>query len=107
MRGKMLKIAIAGKGGVGKTTLTAMLCDVFSKRNHPVIAVDADPDANLAAAFGVKDADITPISKLKELIKSPHIHIALATGASIIILAYVSKRVLSEWRWISGCRFSR
>ena len=36
------------------------------------------------------------MSKLKEMIKSPHIHIALATGASIIIMAYVSKRVLSE-----------
>ena len=36
------------------------------------------------------------MSKLKELIKSPHIHISLATGASILILAYVSKKVLSE-----------
>ena len=36
------------------------------------------------------------MSKLKELIKSPHIQIALATGLSIIILAYVSKRMLAE-----------
>ncbi len=36
------------------------------------------------------------MSKLKELIKSPHIQIALATGVSIIVLAYVSKRVLPE-----------
>ena len=36
------------------------------------------------------------MSKLKELIKSPHIHIALATGCSIIILAYVSKKILAE-----------
>ena len=34
--------------------------------------------------------------KLKELLKSPHIHIALATGISIIIIAYVSKRMLAE-----------
>ncbi len=36
------------------------------------------------------------MTKLKELIKSPHIQIALATGVSIIIMAYVSKRLLSE-----------
>ena len=36
------------------------------------------------------------MSKLKKMIKSPHIHISLATGASILILAYVSKKVLSE-----------
>ncbi len=36
------------------------------------------------------------MSKFKELIKSPHIQIALATGINIIILAYVSKRVLPQ-----------
>jgi len=36
------------------------------------------------------------LSKIKELLKSPHIQIALATGASIIIMAYFSKRVLAE-----------
>jgi hypothetical protein len=36
------------------------------------------------------------MTKLKELIKSPHIQIALATGVSIIVMAYVSKRMLSE-----------
>jgi predicted histidine transporter YuiF (NhaC family) len=36
------------------------------------------------------------MSKFKELIKSPHIHIALATGFSIIIMAYVSKKILPE-----------
>jgi Na+-transporting NADH:ubiquinone oxidoreductase subunit NqrB len=36
------------------------------------------------------------MSKFKELIKSPHIHIALATGLSIIVMAYVSKKILAE-----------
>jgi hypothetical protein len=36
------------------------------------------------------------MTKLKELIKSPHIQIALATGVSIIVMAFVSKRMLSE-----------
>ena len=36
------------------------------------------------------------MSKLKELIKSPYIHVALATGFSIIVMAFVSKRILPE-----------
>jgi predicted histidine transporter YuiF (NhaC family) len=36
------------------------------------------------------------MTKLKELLRSPHIQIALATGASIIVMAYVSKRILPE-----------
>lgn len=36
------------------------------------------------------------MSKFKELIKSPHIHMSLATGISIIVLAYFSKRILPE-----------
>jgi hypothetical protein len=36
------------------------------------------------------------MSRFKELVKSPHIHISLATGLSIIVLAYFSKRILPE-----------
>ncbi|MES0342313.1 MAG: AAA family ATPase, partial [Candidatus Humimicrobiaceae bacterium] len=42
-----MKIAISGKGGVGKTTLSACLARYFAKKGNKVIAVDADPDANL------------------------------------------------------------
>ena len=48
-----MKIAITGKGGVGKTTLSAVLSHIFASEGKKVIAVDADPDANLAAAFGI------------------------------------------------------
>ena len=48
-----LKIAVAGKGGVGKTTVSAVLAKLFSEDGLDVLAVDADPDANLCAAFGV------------------------------------------------------
>jgi len=65
-----LKIAVSGKGGVGKTTLTATLAKLFADEGSKVIAIDADPDTNLAAALGVKDADkIIPLVELKELIK--------------------------------------
>ena len=66
-----LKIAIGGKGGVGKTTITALLARILAKknRNGKVIAIDADPVANLAAGLGIsEDKPITPISELSDLI---------------------------------------
>src|SRR3990167_5306582 len=65
-----MKIAVSGKGGVGKTTLTAALSKLFADKGRKVIAIDADPYTNLASALGIKDADkITPLVELKELIK--------------------------------------
>ena len=48
-----MKIAISGKGGVGKTTLSAMIAAALSLQGRNVVAIDADPDANLAAALGL------------------------------------------------------
>ena len=47
-----MKIAISGKGGVGKTLLTALLAKIFAESGYSVLAIDADPDANLAATLG-------------------------------------------------------
>ena len=48
-----IKIAIGGKGGVGKTTVCAVLAQLFAESGFDVLAIDADPDANLASALGV------------------------------------------------------
>ncbi|MFC1668234.1 AAA family ATPase [Chlamydiota bacterium] len=64
-----MKIAVTGKGGVGKSTVVVLMAKVFRDFGKKVILVDADPDMNLATILGVKDASqIKPISELKELI---------------------------------------
>ncbi|MGD9116215.1 MAG: carbon monoxide dehydrogenase accessory protein CooC [Dehalococcoidia bacterium] len=65
-----MKIAISGKGGVGKTLLASLLSRTFAEAGYSVLAIDADPDANLASALGVPDAEtIMPISDMKELVE--------------------------------------
>lgn len=67
-----MKLAIAGKGGVGKTTLASLLAAAYARSGRKVIAIDADPDANFASALGVSTeeaARITPISELRDLIE--------------------------------------
>ncbi|MFZ3046231.1 MAG: AAA family ATPase, partial [Desulfatirhabdiaceae bacterium] len=64
-----MKLAVSGKGGVGKTTFSALLIRTLDEMGKHVLAIDADPDANLAGAIGIANADkITPISEMKELI---------------------------------------
>ncbi len=67
-----MKIAVTGKGGVGKTTVSALLSYLYASEHRKVIAVDADPDANLAAALGIsREAveKIKPVAELSELIE--------------------------------------
>lgn len=65
-----MKIAVSGKGGVGKTTVTALLARLLQQAGYRVLVIDADPDANLAATLGFPNAlQIVPIVEMKELIK--------------------------------------
>ena len=64
-----MKLAVSGKGGVGKTTFAALLIRSLSRQGKQVLAIDADPDANLASAVGVPGAEgIIPIAEMKELV---------------------------------------
>ena len=64
-----MKIAIAGKGGSGKTTITAGLSLLYSQNKKSVIAIDCDPDMNLGYVLDFLSPEkIVPISKMKELI---------------------------------------
>lgn len=67
----MPKVAITGKGGVGKTTLSALLAHIYAEDGHQVIAIDADPAASLAYALGMPEelaAQVAPIAEMEELI---------------------------------------
>ncbi len=64
-----MKLAIVGKGGVGKTTLAAALAQRFARLHRAVIAIDADPDGNLGSALGVPEKHLPePISGMRDLI---------------------------------------
>jgi CO dehydrogenase maturation factor len=65
-----MKLAVSGKGGVGKTTFSSLIIRALADQGKKVLAIDADPDANLAQALGVdRDAEITPISEMKAVIE--------------------------------------
>ena len=62
-----MKIAVTGKGGVGKTTIAATLARLYAQEGKKVIAADADPDANLALALGFSEAAADEIEQLDKV----------------------------------------
>jgi CO dehydrogenase maturation factor len=77
-----MKIAISGKGGVGKTTLVSLLAQSFRDSGRKVIAIDADSDSNLASNLGFpSDKKITPLTEMQDLI---HERTGVAPGTSTV-----------------------
>jgi len=73
-----MKIAVTGKGGVGKTTFSATLARLYADEGRKVLAADVDPDANLGLALGFSEEDLNamvPISRMRKLVEE-------RTGAS-------------------------
>lgn len=67
-----MKIAVTGKGGVGKTTVSAVLARLYAEEGKKVFAVDVDPDANLGLALGFPEKVLermVPISKMRRLVE--------------------------------------
>ena len=65
------RIAVSGKGGVGKTTLSALLAHIYAEQGRSVIAIDADPAGGLAEALGLpRDLTdrVTPVAEMDDLI---------------------------------------
>ena len=66
-----MKIAVTGKGGVGKTTVSSVLARLYADEGRKVLAADVDPDANLGMALGFSEEElegVVPISKMRKLI---------------------------------------
>ncbi len=67
-----MKLAISGKGGVGKSTVAAMFAHLAAADGLRVLAIDADPDANLAAALGIPEPQrqkIVPLAQRRALVE--------------------------------------
>lgn len=67
-----MKLAISGKGGVGKTTVASLLAQIYASEGNKVVAIDANPDANLSIALGISAEEvskITPIAQMDDLIE--------------------------------------
>lgn len=67
-----MKIAVTGKGGVGKTTLSSTLARLYADEGRTVLAADVDPDANLGLALGLTEDEvnaIVPIAKMRTLVE--------------------------------------
>ncbi len=95
----MPKIAVSGKGGVGKTTLVSLLAYVYAERRAQVFAIDADPGANLALALGFPQelsAKIVPIVEMEDLILE-------RARPDIINEIHQLKRDLLTLRWVNAC----
>ncbi|WP_214044273.1 AAA family ATPase [Methanomethylovorans sp.] len=64
----MVKIAVTGKGGVGKTTLSGTLARMLARDGFDVVAIDADADMNLASSIGISDPP-DPLTDYQDMIE--------------------------------------
>ncbi|MDO8841885.1 AAA family ATPase [Methanocalculus sp.] len=64
-----LRVIVTGKGGVGKTTFTTLLARNLTEKGFSVLAIDADPQEDLASSFGYTRDEITPITKNRRYIE--------------------------------------
>lgn len=99
-----MKIAVSGKGGVGKTLVTGVLAEFFARKGLKVLAIDADPAPNLALTLGISPDEasrITPISENTRLIESKTQ--AVAGFAGLYRLSFRVDDIVREYCVKSPC----
>ena len=93
-----MKIAVTGKGGVGKTTFAATLARLYADEGRKVLAADVDPDANLGLALGFDEEtldSIVPITKMRKLVEERLVQ-TVKTSFTGSILKWMIFRILMQ-----------
>ncbi len=88
-----MKIAIVGKGGSGKTTLTATLSRLLARRGFSVVAIDGDPNPNLGMALGVASPELAAQHSLPRSILEEHVG---ASGETQIVGLAASMQTINS-----------
>ena len=89
-----MKIAMVGKGGSGKTTLAGTLARVLARKHHRVLAIDGDPNPNLALTLGMARADADRIRSIpSSLVES----VTTAPGQSTLRMTMDRSMVLGQY----------
>jgi len=100
-----LKIAIGGKGGVGKTTVCAIWAQLFAESGFDVLAIDADPNTTLASAFGIAPQQYpVPLITMKQLIAERTGTGKDAVGAYFKLNPKVSDLPEKYWLEVNGLK---
>ncbi len=100
-----LKVAIGGKGGVGKTTVCAVLAKLFAEDGLDVLAIDADPNTSLASAFGIPSGrQPQPLVEMKQLIAERTGTSRDAVGAYFRLNPKVSDLPEKYWVKVEGLK---
>ncbi len=99
------KIAVGGKGGVGKTTVCAGWAQLLARDGYDVLAIDADPDANLCGAFGLTvEQSPVPLMHMKDLISERMGTGKEAVGAYFRMNPEVADLPAQHWREVGGVK---
>ena len=89
-----MKIAMVGKGGAGKTTLAGTLARILARKRYRVLAIDGDPNPNLALTLGMARADVDRIRSIpSSLVES----VTTAPGQSTLRMTMDRSKVLGEY----------
>lgn len=89
-----MKIAVSGKGGAGKTTLSATLARLFARQGFPVLAIDGDPNPNLGIALGLDSARLAALHSVPRSIIEQRKD---ETGATSAVLTEPIEAVTSQY----------